>query len=50
MYWDDMSGKQLDAELVKKARMEEMKELKEHTQYLNKSQSVNVTSRLANHQ
>ncbi len=33
MYWDDMSGKQLDPELVKKARMEEIKELKEHTVY-----------------
>ena len=33
-YWDDLSGKELDARLVKKARLEEMKEVNKHEVYV----------------
>jgi hypothetical protein len=33
-YWDDLSGKELDPELVKKAREEEMKEVNKHGVYI----------------
>jgi len=33
-YWDDLSGKRLDPKLVKKARMEEMKEFNKHNVYV----------------
>ena len=32
-YWDDLSGKPLEAELVKKAREEEMAEVRKHNVY-----------------
>ena len=33
-YWDDMSGKRLEPELVRKARMEEMEEFRKHGVYV----------------
>ena len=33
-YWDDLSGKELNPKLVKKARMEEMKEVNKHNVYV----------------
>ena len=32
-YWDDLSGRELDPKLVKKARMEEIKEINKHNVY-----------------
>ena len=29
-FWDDLSGRQLNADLVKKAREEEMREVRKH--------------------
>ena len=33
-YWDDMSGKELNPELVKNAREDEMKEFRTHGVYV----------------
>ena len=33
LYWDDLSGKERDTDLVKKTREEEMKEFKKHGVY-----------------
>ena len=33
-HWDDLSGKELDPKLVKKAMMEEMREVKKHVVYV----------------
>ena len=38
-YWDDLSGKELDAKLIKEARAEEMREFKKHGAYEKKCEN-----------